>query len=197
MRQTRCGPMLPIAIVVVLAGSLAPTAAAAPTVAGQARAVAANIGGTTTLFSDTGTLAGINDAREASQVTGDIPSFFSADVLHAVTLSWSEEVDSEASLGDLNMSVSGTSIKADFVMAEASAPLIGKSTGRSTINNLSINGSPITVTGEPNQKVSIPGGYVVINEQKGSANRITVNALHVIVESVADVVVGSASAAIQ
>lgn len=194
MRQTLLsGSALVMAIAIGLLWG--PTAAATQAVAGQARAVAAHIGGTTTLLSDTGTLAAVNDAREAYQVTSAIP-LLSGNVLHAVTLSWADEVDSEASLADLNLTVGGTAITADFVMADASARLTAKSSGASTLSGLSINGAPINVTGATNQKVAIPGGYLVINEQKASANRITVNALHVVVENVADVVIGSASAAI-
>jgi hypothetical protein len=55
---------------------------------------------------------------------------------------------------------------------------------------------PIAVTGEPNQTVAIPNGSVILNEQRISADGITVNALRVIVTGVADVVVASATAGV-
>ena len=60
----------------------------------------------------------------------------------------------------------------------------------STIDDLTINGVPTTVTGAANQTIAIPGGTVVINQQNGNV----VHALHIIVNGVADVVIASASA---
>ena len=67
----------------------------------------------------------------------------------------------------------------------------------STIGELTINGIPITVTGQPNQTISIPGGRLVLNEQIVSAAGMTVNALHATVAGVADVVVASATVGIR
>ena len=53
------------------------------------------------------------------------------------------------------------------------------------------------MSGEPNQTVAIPNGRVILNEQRISAGGITVNALRVIVDGVADVVVASATAGMQ
>jgi hypothetical protein len=78
-------------------------------------------------------------------------------------------------------------------MAKASQLLGAPSSGRSYIDNLAINGVPIVVTGNPNQTIPIPGGQVVINEQTTSQNGTTVvNALHVTVNGVADVVISAA-----
>ena len=55
----------------------------------------------------------------------------------------------------------------------------------------------VAVSGNANQVIDIPGGRVVINEQSASAGGISVNALHVIVDGIADVVVGSATAALR
>ena len=67
----------------------------------------------------------------------------------------------------------------------------------SDISGLSINGMPVFLTGDPNQTIDLIGGRVVINEQQTDpSGTITVNALHVIVDGVADVVVASAKAGI-
>ena len=72
----------------------------------------------------------------------------------------------------------------------------GPGAGTASLANLSINGVPIPVSEGPNQTIYIPGGVVVLKEQQTSPTTIVVNALHVIVYGVADVVVGSATAGI-
>ena len=81
-------------------------------------------------------------------------------------------------------------------MARALAVLGGAGAGVSNIANLSINGVPIPVSGGPNQTIYIPGGRVVINEQQALPTTTVVNALHVVVYGIADVVIASASAGI-
>lgn len=149
------------------------------------------------MLADTGTLVGTADARDASVVTASIPSVLSGEVLHAVTIGWPDQVASEASLANLGVSVGGTGISADFVMARALAALGAGISQGSIISNLRIGGIPIEVTGEPNQTVAIPGGQVVINEQTVSADGVTVNALHARVSGVSDVVIASATAGIR
>jgi hypothetical protein len=97
----------------------------------------------------------------------------------------------------LNITVAGVGITADSVVAQASQVLGSPGTGSSSLSNLSINGTPIDVTGAPNQAVWIPGGQVIINEQTvSSTGTAVVNALHVAVTGVADVVIASATAGI-
>jgi hypothetical protein len=191
-----------IALVVVTAGLLAwPRAGSAQTVVGNANAVRATtvglFGPTTVTLAATGALGGAGDALDAAQVTGSIPSVFAGEVLNAVTVGWPDQAASEASLASMALTVGGTGISADFVMARALAALDGSGGGSALIDNLSIGGVPIGVTGQPNQTVSIPGGQVVINEQTVSPGGTTVNALHATVFGVADVVIASATAGIQ
>jgi len=178
-----------------------PGSSEAQTVTGQASAVQATVFGalglgTTTALSDTGTLGGTRDAREASLVTGAVPSLLTGEALHAVTIGWPDQVASEASLGSLALTVAGTGISADSVMARALAVLGSAGTGRTDITGLSIKGIPILPTGSPNQTIAIPGGRVVIDEQISSVGASVVNALHVVVDGVADVVIASAKAGI-
>src|SRR2546422_9292543 len=105
-----------------------PGSSEAQTVTGQASAVQATVFGalglgTTTALSDTGTLGGTRDAREASLVTGAVPSLLTGEALHAVTIGWPDQVASEASLGNLAMTVAGTGISADFVIDRKSTRL--------------------------------------------------------------------------
>ena len=82
-------------------------------------------------------------------------------------------------------------------MAQASQVAGAAGTGSATISNLLVNGVPIAITGAPNQIVGIPGGQLIINEQTISSTGTTVvNALHVTVAGVADVVIASATAGI-
>lgn len=152
--------------------------------------------GTTTVLAGTGALAGTPDALDGSALAGSIPGLLTVDVLHATTIGYSDEVDSEASIADLALGIGGTTISADFVIARATSWLGVGTTGTFEIDNFSINGVSIAVTGAPNQTIAIPGGQVVINEQVSSSNGIgiAVSALHVRVAGVADVVIGSASA---
>lgn len=195
MRHTSVFRVGLVAIAVALTAALGfPVPGGAQTVTGHARAVRATtlLGGTTVL-ADTGTLAGADDARHASRVMGAVPSLLNAEVLHAATVGGSDQTTAEASLADLGLTVGGTGISATFVMARALAAADGDG-GDSAVEGLTINGVPIAVTGEPNQTIPILGGRVVINEQRLSPGAITVNALRVVVDGVADVVIASATA---
>ena len=202
MRQRISCGRAATALFVLAAGLLAwPRAGAAQTVVGNAKVVRATtfglFGGTTTTLAGTGALGGPGDALDATQVTGSIPAVFAGEVLNAVTIGWPDQVASEASVASLALTVAGTGISADFVMARAIAPLGDAVSGQSLIDNLTIGGVRVEVTGQPNQTVAIPGGEVVINEQTVSADGTTVNALHARVSGVADVVIASATAGIR
>ncbi len=179
----------------LLGGVTQPLTAPVPT--GQAAAVRATVAGIPASLADTGTLGGAGDARNASQVAGSIPSLLSAGVPQAATIGWSDQATSQASLADLGMTVAGIGISAGFVMASATAAAGTAARGASLVENLAINGVPVSVTGAPNQVVGIPGGSIVINQQTATPGGIAVNALHVIVNGLADVVVGSATAAVR
>jgi hypothetical protein len=187
----RCGV---VAVIVALAGW--PTAGAAQSVIGSATAAQTTVLGSTTVLSDTGTLTGI-DALQASQVTGAVPSVLTAEALHATTIGWPDQTAAEASLAGLQLTVAGYGVSADFVMARAAASVGTGGGGDTSIDALSINGAPITVTGQPNQVIPLLGGRVVINEQQPMfPSGMAVNALHVVIDGVADVVIASATAGI-
>lgn len=179
-----------------------PTPTTTSTVVGDASAAQASVLGIlgtamTSALADTGTLTTPNNALDASTLAGGIPSVLSAETLSASTISWADQVDSQASLGNLSMTVAGIGITADFLMAQASQVLGAAGSGSSTLTNLAINGTPIAISGSPNQAISIPGGQVIINEQTiSSTGTAVVNALHVVVTGVADVVIASATAGI-
>src|SRR5260370_19317787 len=136
-----------------LGGLLPSPGSSTTTITGDATAVRATVLGllgtaTTTALADTGTLSGVNDARDASMDTGTVPSLLTVDVLRAGTISWPDEVDSAVSLANLNMTVAGIGITADSVVSQASQVLGAAGSGTSYIDNLSINGMPVAVTGD-------------------------------------------------
>jgi hypothetical protein len=190
-----------IFLTVLAAGTGWPAPNAAQTVSGQARAVLATVvtqaGISTTVLADTGALSDPTDARDASDNTGSIPSLLSGEALHAATVGGPDQVDSEASVADLALTIAGTTIGADFVMSRARATQASASSGTVNIGGLSVNGLPVFVTGDPNQTIAIPGGRVVINEQQTTAGGTVVNGLHVVVDGVADVIVASSTARVQ
>lgn len=182
----------------LFAGQLAwPTTGQAQEVTGQASAVRATVLGSTTVLSDTGTLGGSSDARDASQLTGSVSSLLTAEALHATTIGYPDQVDSEASLTGLNLTVAGLGITADAVMARAFAFLDAADIGLTNIDELIVGGVRVFPTGEPNQTISFGTLTVVLNEQIPSADGITVNALRVkTIDGSADVVIGSARAGV-
>lgn len=174
-----------------------PVVGGAQDLVGQARGVQATVLGAMTILSDTGTLADSTDAREGSLLTGNVPSLLTGEALHATTIGYPDQVDSEASLASLGMTVAGTGISADFVMARATSILGGAGSGLTSIDGLRIGGVSVFPTGAPNQTISLGVLSVVLNEQIPSAGGITVNAMHVkTIDGLTDVVIGSAKAAI-
>ena len=81
-------------------------------------------------------------------------------------------------------------------MARAIATEGGTPLGRSEIDALSVNGMAVYVSGAPNQVVPLLGGRLVLNEQTASPTGTTVNALHLVVDGIADLAIASAKAGI-
>lgn len=171
------------------------------TYSGQATVVRGTVLGSTTVLADTGPLPCSGGSLSSSLVSAAVPGLLTADVLSASTSGGGTQSESEASLADLSLTVGDNTVTATLVQSETSATCGPDGTasvaGDSVVLSLVINGTPITVTGMPNQTVPLPGGVgqVIINEQQstvsGSMGEITVNALHVIVTDVGDVVVSS------
>jgi hypothetical protein len=167
-------------------------------VSGRARVVeVVNSGTSTTILSDTGSLTDANDARETSQVAASIPSLLQGGTLHAVTIGWPDEAASEASIGNLVLTIGNNTIKADLVLSRVRAAQGEAAAGTVNLDGLSVNGVAVQLTGAANQTVPLVGGQLVINERRTSATGTTINALHVTVEGEPDVVIASVSAGIQ
>src|SRR5437870_5475474 len=174
------------------------------TFSGQATVVDATVPvpGIRTVISDTGPLPASGGAEEASLLTANVPGLLTAEVLHASTVGQGQHSRSEASVANVTLTVGGNTITAGLLRASATAEChngTASVSGSSEILGLVVNGQSVIVTGQPNQTISLPlGGRVIINEQTGSASGnkgdITVNALHVEVDMVADVIISSAHA---
>src|SRR5712692_1831244 len=182
-----------------------------PSFSGQATVVSATVLNLPPIvIADTGPLPSSGGAIEASLLeTGPLDlggvGSFQASVLHATTIGQGDRSRSEASVADLNLAIAGNTVSANFLSSRA---LAGCSTsgpftsGDSAIAALTINGQQIVVSGSPNQTVALPNGTgsVTINEQiqpsstSSGTREITVNALHVVVNGVADVVIASSHA---
>ena len=169
------------------------SAAEAETYGGDATAVQVTVPATGTIIrAASGTLAISGGAEEASLLVGDVPSSATAGVvtlaagaLHSTIVGIGSLTSAESSMGNVNLTISGNQITSNFVMARSQAgcnpgPSVG---GLSHVENLVINGQPITVTGNPNQTVTLSNGTVIINEHVesivGNTAQLTVHALRV------------------
>jgi hypothetical protein len=110
----------------------------------------------------------------------------SAVVLHAAVVAHGNKSNAEAFVASFSVSTPGLSVGATLLSARARATCNGSSasvSGSSEIASLSVNDQTITVTGQANQEVPLPGGGILINEQivsaSGQSGAITVNALHI------------------
>jgi hypothetical protein len=183
-----------VAAATLFAGS---SAAQSVKVSGQASAVTAVVMGAVTSLADTGTLTDPSDPRGAGQTLGSIPNLLGAEVLNAVTMGWTDQVVSQASLAKVALTLAGVDITAEFVMSKAYAAPGAVRTGLASIEGLTIAGLPVTPLGIPNETISLPALSVILNEQVPSAGGIVVNALRVrTVDGTIDVVIGSAKAGI-
>jgi hypothetical protein len=179
-------------------------AATATTFSGQAKVVSGTVAGVPITLVDTGPLAADGGALSATLLcypgagcSIDVPDLTSgmlqAKVLHAATVGQGNTSRAEASVAEFTLTnVAGNNISAEFLRAEAEARCAdghASVKGGAEVADLMINGQRISVTGEVNQRVDLPGGgVVIINEQVGSANAdkgdLTVRALHVVIPGV-------------
>src|SRR5438093_5859122 len=172
------------------------------TFSGEATVVQATVLGLPpVVLSDTGALDSTGGAREASLLDASVPGLLTAEVLHASTVGQGQRSSSEASVANVTLTVGGNTITAGLLRASATAEChngTASVSGSSEIVDLVVNGQAVVVSGQPNQTISLPVGRVIINEQQssvsGNTGDITVNALHVVVDGSADVVISSAHA---
>ena len=72
--------------------------------------------------------------------------------------------------------------------------------GKCTFAGLTVDGQFVNITGQPNQTITFPDGYLIINEQTGLNSQhfgsLTVNALHLQVDGVGSFTAASSTAEI-
>jgi hypothetical protein len=183
----------------LLADLTASSATQATSFSGRATVVQASVLGLTpVVLVDAGPLPPSGGSEQASLLDASVPGLLTAEVLHASTIGEGNASQSEASVAQVAVTVGGNTIAADFLEARAAAVCTGSgatTSGSADVATLSVNSQTITVSGQPNQTVQLPNGEVIINEQTSAGSGdITVNALHIIVNGIADVIVSSAHA---
>jgi len=99
--------------------------------------------------------------------------------------------------GDIFTSLIVSQFSSSTCLAADSPPV----TDASIFANLLMNGVPIPITGEPNQRVNLPrSAYVIINEQiitrSGNSVELVANGFHFIVPGQADVIIASTQSGI-
>ena len=183
---------------VPLAPSFATTAPQSTTYSGQATVVQATVLGQSIQLVNAGPLPPEGGAAQDNLLAATVPGLLSAEVLHAATVAGGSHSRSEASVANVTVTAGGNTITAGFLMARAEARCTdgtASASGSSEIALLTINSQTVAVSGDTNQTITLPTASVVINEQRrDGAGAITVNALHVVVTGVADVVISSAHA---
>src|SRR2546425_3505402 len=168
------------------------------TFSGRATVVDATVLGIQTVISDTGPLPPSGGAQDATLLSASVPGLLAAEVLHASTVGQGQRSSSEASVANVTLTVGGNTITAGLLQARATAEChngVASVSGSSDIVDLVVNGQAIVVSGAPNQTIALPIGSIIINEQRSAnAGDLTVNALHVVIDGVANVIISSAHA---
>ena len=191
-------------------------APAATTFSGRAIVVQATVLNAASIdLGDTGPLPAEGGARDGSLLTVGVSKEETGGLLeltavvgHSATVGQGSKSSAEASVAQVSMNVADNAVAASILRSQAEATCDGQGRatvrGRSELARLVVNGQEIAVTGAPNQRIDLPNGRIIINEQSfrenGNQAEITVNALHVTTfvplsgELLADVVISSAHA---
>lgn len=151
---------------------------------------------TVLMFSDTGNLSSSGGALSATLLQIALAGTLTSNTVTASTSGGSGLAESRASVEDVVILPGhDAEVTAEVVRASSEAVCSGAA-GSSVIVGLTFGGQAITVSGAPNQTVSIPGvATLVINEQITTPGvpAITVNALHLtLVSGLVEVIVSSA-----
>lgn len=138
----------------------------------------------TTAIADSGPLSANGGTISHTSTAATLPSLLSAGDSTISTSGIAGVTQSSASVNTLNASAVSTAFTASSATSSATASCpAGTASGTSSVTGLVVNGTPIAITGDPNQIVPImllgdQIGTLTINEQITSPGSITVNALH-------------------
>jgi hypothetical protein len=173
-----------------------------PTYAGEAAALRVRPwGGEPATFADTGPAPEMGGERQNSAPAAYPAAGIAAHELYAVTLGVSGQNKSQSSLTLLDATIGSHRITALWIEAQAKASagfLSVPTSGKCTFAGLTVDGHLVAITGQPNQTITFPDGFLVINEQTGSSSAhfgtLTVNALHLQITGVGSLIAASAKA---
>lgn len=98
--------------------------------------------------------------------TVDIPGILQAIAVQTSATGTTTQTSSNSRVDNLTVIAGANIIKVTQIASNAQASCNGNATASSFIQNLTINGKPVNITGEPNQEISIIGGKITINAQK-------------------------------
>jgi hypothetical protein len=179
------------------------TTASVNTYSGEAAAVRAVVLGIKTSVSDTGSVGASGGERHSSALTFGLPNLVRGEVAHAAAFAKGNVSASEASMAHLHVTLGGNIITSAFLAAHAHARCTGTGvivSADPNIIGLVVNGQPIQVSAKPNQTIPLPNGEIIINEQAKSSTKtsgqISVSALHIVINGIADVALSEANAGI-
>ncbi len=153
----------------------------------------------TTAVTDSGPLPSAGGSITLGSASANVTNILTAGGSTVTTSGSGTSSQSTASVATLDMNPTGVPaslrVRADAVSSTTMCTCSNiECNGSSTITNLRIGGTVISVTGDPNQTVVTSVGRhtltVVINEQISSPSSITVNALHItLYDSTADITI--------
>ncbi|MGI9078999.1 MAG: choice-of-anchor P family protein [Gemmatimonadaceae bacterium] len=173
------------------------------TYSGNAFVLKSNVLGVVTNAVNTGPLPACGGLIQRSLAVVDRRPLFYGTVGTAETRGSIDAATSKSSVLTATILVSGQVITADVIGSTSKATSYAfclgrppKVSGSTNLANVVVNGTAVTITGAPNQKVPLGlVGSVTFNEQikvnTAKYGAITVNAVHVRVTGVADVIVAS------
>jgi len=179
---------------------------------GRATGISVTSPSGTVVSADTGQLPSTGGDVNATAPSFVINGLVSTGVLTASTSGALKSSQSFAVVNDLFFVLNGVSVRADRITVRTGCICcpeadLGNCTGSTQINNLTItdasgNQTTVTVTGQANQQVALPGGIgtIFINEQSGGTGGISVNGLRISATSggsTYNVVAGNAQSTIQ
>ena len=159
-------PPGPALCVLALASVLIALPASAASYAGRAVGAYVNVptAGVGPLYlSDTGALASTGGWEGAGSPSENVPAVLTASVLNASTSGANGNGSGSASLADLVVFAGQPAqLTASFVYAQAGSGASGGSAS-TQVYDLTLGGLPVTVTGLPNQVVSLPGVATIMS----------------------------------
>ena len=188
-------------LIALLAVSMASVCWGNPvTFRGQATAANVTVLGINTVLGDTGVLGSKGGVLENDLATVNIPLVLSGVIAHGDVVGVGDHTEASATVTGLNVLCGGVLVTADLIQSrvyvKGSSNQAPVATGSSQLANLVVAGVPIVITGAPNQTIKLPVGKIVINEHTQGTGSITVIALHIVVNGIADIKLARATAGV-